>query len=141
MTRTRTQLLSMAVYIAFGALALFLPGVVLDILGIGSADQAPVALLLTRMFGGVCLGLALALFFVLRDHTGGKRVMRGFAGLEIAVVAAAVISLGADDISTRAGLLVAGGSAAIGLVNLYGAFLAPDKAKEKEKPAPAPVEV
>ncbi len=139
MTRTRTQMLSMVVYIAFGALAMFLPGVVLGILGIGSADRVPVALLLTRVFGGVCLGLALALFFVLRDHIGGKRIMRAFAGLEVAVIAAAVISLGADDISTRAGVLIAGASAVIGLINLYGAFIAP--AQAKEKPAPTPVEV
>lgn len=138
MTRTRTQLLSMVVYIAFGALAMLVPGVVLGILGIGSEDRVPIALLLTRVFGGACLGLALALFFVLRDHTGGKRVMRAFGGLEIAVVAAAVISLGADDISTRAAVLVAGASGIIGLINLYGAFLAP--AQAKEKPVPEPVE-
>jgi hypothetical protein len=136
MTRTRTQLVALAVYAGFGVFAMLLPGLLLDMLGVRQADQAPVALLLARMFGAVCLGLALALFFTLRDHLGGKRVMRAFAGLEAAVIAAVVISLGADDIGLRQGLPAIAGSAVIGLINLYGAFLAPAKAREQTGPEP-----
>lgn len=127
MTRARMQFLLMLLYVAFGFLTLMLPGVVLDVLGVSDADRTPVSLLLTRMFGAVCVGLAIALFFLITDHSAGRRLMRALAGLEAAVVAGAVLSIGADDVGLRAGLTVAILSGLIGLFNLYGGLLAPEK--------------
>ena len=127
MTRARAQLLIMVIYLAFGLLAMLTPGIVLDILGTSDNDRTPVALLMIRVFGAACVGLALALFFLIADHTYGRRLMRALAGLEGAVIVAVVLSLGADDISLRAGLVVTILSGAIGLLNLYGGFLAPVK--------------
>lgn len=125
MTRARTQLLIMVLYLVFGLLAMLTPGIVLDILGTSSGDRSPDTLLLMRVFGAVSVGLAIALFFLISDHTAGRRLMRAIAGLEGAVIVATVLSLGADDVSLRAGMVVAVLSGAIGLLNLYGGFLAP----------------
>lgn len=130
MTRARTQLLIMVIYLVFGALALVTPGIVFDLLGISSADRSPVANLMTRAFGAVCIGIALALFFLIANALGGKQLMRALAGLEGAVIVAVVLSLGADDIGLRAGLVVAILSGALGLFNLYGGFLAPLKMED-----------
>lgn len=130
MTRARTQLLIMVLYLGFGALALVTPGIVFDVLGISQADRSPVASLMTRTFGAACLGLALSLFFLIANAVGGRSLMRGLAGLEAAIIVAVVLSLGADDTGLRAGLLVAVLSGAIGLLNLYGGFLAPLKLEE-----------
>jgi hypothetical protein len=127
MTRARTQLLIMVLYLAFGLVAVVMPDIVFDVLGIPSDDRSPIASLMTRAFGAVCLGLALALFFLISDATAGRRLMRALAGLEAAIIVAVVLSLGADDISLRAGLLVAILSGAIGLFNLFGGLLAPIK--------------
>jgi hypothetical protein len=127
MTRARTQLIIMVIYLVFGALALATPGIVFDVLGISSGDRTPIANLMTRAFGATCVGIALALFFLIANALGGKQLMRALAGLEGAVIVAVVLSLGADDIGLRAGLLVAILSGALGLFNLYGGFLAPIK--------------
>lgn len=133
MSRTRTQLLIMVIYLAFGVLALLAPGIVMDILGISSADRSPVAILMTRASGAASLGAALALFFFIADATSGRRMMRALAGLEGAVIVAVVLSLGADDLGTRAGLLVAVLAGALALLNLYGGFLAPLKMKDSDQ--------
>ena len=127
MTRARTQFLIMVLYLAFGLLAMMLPGLVLDVLGVSSGDRSPVALLMTRVFGAVSIGLALALFFLIANHGAGRRLMRAIAGLEAAVIAATVLSIGADDVGLRAGLTVAILSGVMGLFNLYGGLLAPEK--------------
>jgi hypothetical protein len=130
MTRTRTQLLIIVIYMVFGFVALLTPGMMMDVLGISSADRSPVALLLMRAFGATSLGLALALFFFIADATSGRRMMRALAGLESAVIIATILSLGADDLAVRAGLLVAVLSGALTLLNLYGGFLAPLKVED-----------
>jgi hypothetical protein len=127
MTRARVQLLIMALYLTFGITTIMLPGILLDVLGISSVDRSPVALLMTRAFGAACVGLAIGLFFLIANHSAGRRLMRAYAGLEGAVIAATVLSLGADDIGLRAGLLVAILSGVLGLLNLFGGFLAPEK--------------
>lgn len=125
MTRARTQLLIMAVYTVFGFTALFTPGIVLDILGTADADRSPVTSLLVRGIGATGLGVALALFFFIADATSGRRMMRALAALEATAIAAAVLSLGADDLSDRAALMVFVWSGLLALLNLYGGFLAP----------------
>lgn len=127
MTRARMQFLIMLMYLTFGLLAMMLPGVVLEVMGVSSGDRSPVALLMTRVFGAVCIGLAIALFFLIANHSAGRRLMRAIAGLEAAVIAAAVLSIGADDVGLRAGLIVAILSGVMGLFNLYGGLLAPEK--------------
>lgn len=125
MTRARTQLLILAIYALFGAVALLAPGIVFDVLSTSSFDRSPVAALLMRAFGAASLGVALALFFFIADVTSGRRMMRAAAAMEAAVIAAAVLSLGADDLDTRAGLVIFVLSGALGLLNLFGGFLAP----------------
>lgn len=125
MTRARTQLLVMAMYIVFGFTALFTPGVMLDILGTADADRSSVTNMLVRGIGATGLGVSLALFFFILDATSGRRMMRALAALEATAIAAAVLSLGADDLSGRAALMVFLWSGSLVLLNLYGGFLAP----------------
>jgi uncharacterized membrane protein (UPF0127 family) len=61
MTRARVQLLIMVLYLTFGATTILMPGILLDVLGASSEDRTPVALLMTRAFGAVCVGLAIGL--------------------------------------------------------------------------------
>ena len=125
MSRARTQFLILVIYALFGIVALLTPGFVFDILGTPSLDRGPAAALMMRAFGAANLGVALALFFFIADVTSGRRMMRAAAAMEAAVIVAAVLSLGADDLATRAGLIVFFLSGALALLNLFGGFLAP----------------
>lgn len=125
MTRARTQLLLLAVYAGLGLLALLAPGFILDFFGASSADRTPIALLMTRALGAACLGVGLALFFFIADAAAGRKLMRVLAGGSVGAVVAAILSLGADDLSTRAGLLPIVVTAALALLNFYGGFIAP----------------
>ncbi len=130
MTRARIQLLIMAIYALVGVVALLTPGYIFDVLGTSPFDRSPTTLLLMRMCGAADLGVALALFFFIADDTSGRRMMRAAAGLEIAVIVAAVLSLGADDLDTRAGMTIFLAAGAMALLNLYGGFLAPVHVEE-----------
>lgn len=125
MTRARTQFLLLVIYVLFGIVALITPGFVFDMLGTSPFDRSPAALVLMRVFGAASLGVALALFFFIADVTSGRRMMRAAAAVEIGVIAAAILSLGADDLETRAGLVIFISAGALALLNLFGGFLAP----------------
>ncbi|HEX2281458.1 MAG TPA: hypothetical protein VHG52_06820 [Thermomicrobiales bacterium] len=125
MTRARTQLLIMAMYVVFGFTALLTPGVMLDILGTAEVDRSPVAYMLIRGIGATGLGAALALFFFIADATSGRRMMRAVAALEATVIVGVALSLGADDLPGRAAVVVFLWSGLLVLLNLYGGFLAP----------------
>lgn len=125
MTRARTQFLILVLYALFGVVALFTPGFIFDALGTPSIDRTPPAMLLMRVFGAASLGIALALFFFIADAVSGRRMMRAAAAMEIGVIAAAILSLGADDLETRAGLVIFISAGIMALLNLFGGFLAP----------------
>jgi hypothetical protein len=78
--------------------------------------------------------VALALFFFIADVTSGRRMMRAAAALEIGVIAAAILSLGADDLDTRAGLVIFISAGALALLNLFGGFLAPVQIEKEKEP-------
>ncbi|MBA2452101.1 MAG: hypothetical protein H0V47_02935 [Chloroflexia bacterium] len=134
MTRARTQFLILVIYSLFGTVALFTPGFIFDALGTSAFDRSPAALLLMRVFGAASLGVALALFFFIADVTSGRRMMRAAAALEIGVIAAAILSLGADDLDTRAGLVIFISAGALALLNLFGGFLAPVQIEKEKEP-------
>lgn len=133
MTRARTQFLILIIYALFGIVALLTPGFVFDVLDTPSSEREPAAALMMRAFGAANLGVALALFFFIADVTSGRRMMRAAAAMEIAVIAAAVLSLGADDLETRAGLVIFVLSGALALLNLFGGFLAPVQIEKEPK--------
>ena len=134
MTRARTQFLIIVIYALFAAVALFTPGFVFDTLGTSSFDRSPAALLLMRVFGAASLGVALALFFFIADVTFGRRMMQAAAAMKIAIIAAAILALGADDLNTRAGLVVFLSAGALALLNLFGGFLAPVQIEKEKEP-------